>query len=126
LLVFGREPRSLQQLYAVGGRGFLQDALDIAGGQNVFGDVERESVQPSHETLIARAPEVVIELRASRMLGGSDNEDPQKAWSILPSIPAVRNRRVLVLKGDYLLAPGPRIALAVDAIAHALHPDAYN
>jgi ABC-type Fe3+-hydroxamate transport system substrate-binding protein len=44
LLVFGRQPGTLQQLYAVGGRGFLHDLLGIAGGANLFADVTRESV----------------------------------------------------------------------------------
>ena len=122
LLVFGRDPGTLQQVYAVGGSSFLHDTLDLAGGENVFADVARESVQPSHEMLITRAPEVVIELRASRMARSGGTEDLLKTWSLLPSIPAVRNRRVLALEGDYLLAPGPRIALIVDALARALHP----
>jgi iron complex transport system substrate-binding protein len=126
MLVFGRAPGTLQQLYAAGGRGFLHDVLDVAGGQNVFADMARESVQPSHEMLLTRAPEVVLELRASRMLPGDDGEDPIKAWSLLPSIPAVKSRRVLALQGDYLLAPGPRVALAAEAIARALHPAAFG
>ena len=39
LLVFGRQPQSLQQMYVSGGVGFLHDLLDIAGGANVFADV---------------------------------------------------------------------------------------
>ena len=39
LLVFGREPGSLRNIYASGGRGFLHDMLDAAGGVNVFADV---------------------------------------------------------------------------------------
>ena len=40
LLVFGRQPQSLQQMYVSGGVGFLHDMLDIAGGANVFADVD--------------------------------------------------------------------------------------
>ena len=63
LLVFDRQPKTLREIYVSGGVGFLHEMLEIAGGANVFADVKRESVQPSHETLIARAPEVIIELR---------------------------------------------------------------
>ena len=52
-------------------------------------------------------------------------EDVQKTWAALASIPAVRNRRVLVLRGDYLVVPGPRIAMAAEAIAGA-HPTRSN
>ncbi len=126
LLVFGRQPGTLQQLYAVGGRGFLHDLLGIAGGANLFADVNRESVQPSHEMLIARAPDVVVELQAGRMLSAGGPDEALKTWSALASVPAVRNRRVVVLRGDYLVAPGPRIAMAAEALARALHPDAYR
>ncbi len=40
--------------------------LEAAGGADVFADVKRESVQATSETLIARAPEVIIEIRARR------------------------------------------------------------
>ncbi|MBI4886756.1 MAG: ABC transporter substrate-binding protein, partial [Acidobacteria bacterium] len=62
LLVFGRQPQSLQQIYVSGGAGFLHEILEIAGGENVFADIEHESVQPSHETLITRAPDVILEV----------------------------------------------------------------
>ncbi len=126
LMVFGRQPGTLQQLYAVGGLGFLHEMLELAGGDNLFTNIKRESVQPSHETLIARAPEVVLQLQAGRMLRTGEAEDARKTWSALASIPAVRNRRVLALNGDYLVVPGPRIAAAVEAFARALHPDAFR
>ena len=55
-------------MYVSGGVGFLHDMLEIAGGVNVFADVERESVQPSVETMLARAPDVILEVRATGLL----------------------------------------------------------
>ena len=63
LLVFSREPKTLRNMYVSGGRGFLHDMLEIAGGEDVFNDIDRESVQVSTETILARAPEVILELR---------------------------------------------------------------
>jgi len=56
LLVFGREPGTLRQVYASGGGGFEHEVLEIAGGTNVFASTRRESVQPSIEMLLASAP----------------------------------------------------------------------
>jgi iron complex transport system substrate-binding protein len=126
LLVFGRQPKTLQQMYVSGGVGFLSELLDIAGGENAFGDMARESVQPSHELLLARAPEVIVELRATRLFAPGDEKQETAAWSALPSIPAVRNRRIHLLNGDYLVVPGPRVAAAAEAIARALHPGAFK
>jgi len=126
LLVFGRQPRSLQQIYVSGGVGFLHELLEIAGGTNVFADVQRESVQPSRETLLARAPDVILEIHASRPVTAADAPLERRVWSPLASIPAVRNGRLHFLNGDYLVIPGPRVALVAEALAGALHPAAFQ
>lgn len=125
LLVFERQPGTLRGIYASGGTGFLDEMLEIAGGRNVFADVDRESVQPSVETLLARSPEVILEVRASGLIArrGTVEREP---WSALRSVPAVQSGRVLLLTGDYLVVPGPRLAAATEAFARALHPGAFE
>ena len=122
LLVFERQPKTLREIYVSGGRGFLHEMLEIAGGQNVFADVDRESVQPSSETLISRAPDVILEVRAAGLLETREVAQEQGVWSALSSLPAVRNRRVHFMTGDYLVVPGPRLAQATEAFARAIHP----
>jgi iron complex transport system substrate-binding protein len=126
LLVFGREPQSLRQLYVSGGAGFLHEMLEIAGGTNVFADIARESVQPSSETLLARAPDVILELHGTRMIAGTDAVRERDVWSSLAAIPAVKNGRIHFLNGGHLTVPGPRVGLATDAIARTLHPEAFR
>jgi iron complex transport system substrate-binding protein len=127
LLVFERDPGTLRGIYVSGGRGFLHEMLEIAGGANVFADVDRESLQPSQETLIARAPEVILEVRATAPIAGDiANAAERRAWSGLGSVPAVRNGRIHFLAGDYLVVPGPRIGSATEAFARALHPEAFR
>ena len=121
LLVFERQPKTLREIYVSGGRGFLHEMLEIAGGQNVFADVDRESVQPSSETLISRAPDIVLEVRAAGLLETREVAQERGVWSALPSLPAVRNKRVHFLVGDYLVVPGPRLAQATEAFANAIH-----
>ena len=125
LLVFERQPGTLREVYVSGGVGFLHEMLDIAGGMNVFADVSRESVQPSTETLIALAPDVILEVRASGL--NEENASNQvDAWSTLSSVPAVKNRRVHLLTGDYIVVPGPRLGTATEAFARALHPETFK
>ena len=100
--------------------------LDAAGGRNVFADLARESVQPSHETLIARAPDVIVELQAEGMFQPSGIAADKAVWSALSSLPAVRNRQVHVLTGQYLVVPGPRFVQATETLARTLHPGAYK
>jgi iron complex transport system substrate-binding protein len=125
LLVFERQPGALRGIYVSGGVGFLHEMLTIAGGRNVFADVQRESVQPSLETLLARSPDVILEVRAMGLIDTSGLAE-RDTWSTLSSIPAVRNRRVHLVAGDYLVVPGPRLAMATEAFAHLLHPEAFK
>jgi iron complex transport system substrate-binding protein len=126
LLVIGRQPKTLREIYVSGGRGFLHEMLELAGGQNVFADVDSESAQPSQETLLARAPDIVIETHAEGMFKTSDVSAEKAVWSTLSSMPAVRNRRVHVLIGQYLVVPGPRFAQATETLARTIHPDAFK
>jgi iron complex transport system substrate-binding protein len=99
--------------------------LDVAGGANVFADVDRESVQPSHETLLARAPDVILEVKSGEMAPGGE-ADARKVWATLASIPAVRTGRIVFLAGDELLVPGSRVAQATERFARALHPESFR
>jgi iron complex transport system substrate-binding protein len=126
LLVFERDPTSLRSVYVSGGVGFLHDMLGIAGGVNVFADVQRESVQPSVETMLARAPEVILEVRATGLLSATDGDQAKRVWSALASIPAVQKGRIQILSGEHLVVPGPRVVQGTDAFARALHPDAFK
>jgi iron complex transport system substrate-binding protein len=125
MLVIGRQPGTLQGIYAAGGSGFLNEMLELAGGQNVFEDVQRESVQPSSETLLRRAPAVLLELRADVPAGNYPGGDLE-VWNVLGSIPAVRDRKVHAIVGDHVVVAGPRIAQGAEAIARVLHPAAFK
>jgi iron complex transport system substrate-binding protein len=122
LLVFGREPGALRNIYVSGGSGFLRDMLVAAGGQDVFEDVGRESVQATTETILIRAPEVIVEIRSQNIPVGAQLEEEIASWSRLASVPAVRNRRIYFLSGQQMTVPGPRVADGIERMARALHP----
>jgi iron complex transport system substrate-binding protein len=125
LLVFSRDPASLRNVYASGGYGFLHDMLDVAGGANVFADVKRQRVQASSEMLLARRPEVIIELRYGDSAATADIPNELLVWNALASVPAVRNHRIHALVGDEFVVPGPRVVEATRKLANALHPGAF-
>jgi len=126
LLVFERDPASLRSVYVSGGVGFLHDMLGIAGGVNVFADVARESVQPSIETMLARSPDVILEVRATGLLAAADVAQAKRVWGALASVPAVKQGRIDILTGEHLVVPGPRVVQGTEAFARALHPDAFK
>jgi iron complex transport system substrate-binding protein len=124
LLVFGREPGSLRNIDASGGDGFLHDMLEAAGGTDVLADVHRQSVMMSTEMVLTRRPDVIVELRYAR--GDAVSDADMRAWDALPSVPAVRNHKVFLLRGEEFVVPGPRVTVATERLSRTLHPDAWR
>jgi iron complex transport system substrate-binding protein len=124
LLVFGREPGTLRNIDASGGVGFLHDMLETAGGANALEDVKQQSVMLSTELVLARAPDVIIELRYAR--GDTTTPTDLRAWDALPAVPAVRNHKVFMLQGEEFVVPGPRVVVATERLARTLHPELFK
>ena len=121
LIVFGRESLSLRGIYASGGYGFVHDMVTAAGGDNVFADLKQQSVQATSELILARRPEVILELRADPL--APDVEAKERAvWNTLASVPAVRSGRVHIITDRRTVVPGPRVGEGVEVIARVLHP----
>ncbi len=89
LLVFGREPGALRNIYASGGKGFLHDMLELPPAASTCWPTSgAEAVQATIELLLTRAPDVILELRE----GPADSEPrgrPTRVaeWSRLASCP---------------------------------------
>ena len=122
-LIFERDAGSLRGMFASAGIGFLHDMLEVAGGADAFGDVQRQSLQLSVEALLARAPEVILELRPDEGWPADRLAREREVWKALGSVPAVRNNRVYILADQRVLVPGPRVVEGVALMYAALHPD---
>lgn len=120
LLVFGRDVDALRNVWVSGGVGFIHEVLEIAGGDNVMADVTREGLQINVEQILARKPDVILELRADARADAE--REALQTWRTLSALNAVRNRRVYFLSGSELVTPGPRIARAAERIARVLQP----
>ena len=125
-LIFGREPGTLRAIYASAGVGFMHDMLLAAGGDDAFGDVKRENLQVTVELLLARAPEVIIEVHPAEGWTPERLLKEQTVWNSLSSLPAVKSKRVHLLADDRLWAPGPRVAEGARRLAELLHPEAFR
>jgi ABC-type Fe3+-hydroxamate transport system substrate-binding protein len=78
----------------------------------------------STEMVLARAPDVIIELRYSAADISAGND--LGAWNVLASVPAVKNHRVYLLQGEEFVVPGPRVVAATERLARTLHPDIFK
>jgi ABC-type Fe3+-hydroxamate transport system substrate-binding protein len=120
ILLLGHSPDSGGSLFAVGPASFLGEMLEAAGGENVLGDVRVPYPKVSVEEVIARDPDVILEV-----VGPPADVDAQgralRLWSAYPSLRAVRTGAVRVVVDDTIVQPGPRVGEKIEVLAHALH-----
>jgi iron complex transport system substrate-binding protein len=114
-VVVGDEP-----LFTAGRGTFVDDLVRRAGGASISGDEATEWPQYSAETVIARAPEVIVVPLASHGV----SEGGESLPVALRETPAARDGRIVRIDGDLLMRPGPRLVDGLEALARALHPEA--
>ena len=115
LLVVGYRP-----LVAAGSKTFIGELLSLAGGENIAGAAQQSWPILSAETIVARAPEVIIEAGM-----GSEREAQRLRWQDLSSLPAVKEGRIYSYPSDKILRPGPRIGEALEELARLIHPECF-
>lgn len=100
---------------SAGSSSFINDVISSAGGTNIFADLEDAYPMISEESIIARAPDVIL----LPMNNGVSAEDVKNraGWS---SIPAVVNDRIYVIDDNLYSRPAPRIADVVTDLAELL------
>ena len=109
-------------IYTAGERSFLASLIETAGGEPVTGDALSTSIEL--EELVAVDPELI--------LLGDATYDPtitpetvaqRQGWETMT---AVDDGRVVVVSEDVVVTrPGPRIVDGLEALARAIHPDAF-
>ncbi len=112
-------------LWTAGPGSFVQDLIERAGGENIAANAEAAWVQLSAEAIIAADPEVIF--LADHPYG--ESAETVKARPGWEKISAVVNGRIVELtqeQGDIVSRAGPRVIDALELIARALHPDAFQ
>lgn len=123
LLVAGREPGELSNIFAVGSGTFLHDLVQIAGGRNVASDLASGYGVVNKETLLARGPEVVVELHGEGGDQAHTEKEVRELWQGLAPLPAVQQGRIYVIEATYAMIPGPRVVQLADRLADLFHGD---
>lgn len=108
-------------LFTVGPGSFVQDAIQIARGENVTADAQQAYPQYSVEKLLQDDPEYYLAGRSSgATVEGIKSRPPYS------SLQAVQENRVFVINDDLVNRPGPRIVDGVREIAETIHPDVFS
>jgi len=116
LVVAGQTP-----LIVAGSDNFVDDLIRVAGGVNVAADTGQPWPRLSLETVLSRAPEVIIDSALSHEEGADLG-----LWNRFPTLPAVRDGRVHAYQSFAALRGGPRLADAAEEFARLIHPERYG
>ncbi len=104
----------------IGGGSFIDSLLTIAGGINVFGDLDPAAPRVSLEAIIDRDPQRILVSVAREALDRRPDLALRHGWA---RIPAVAAGRISPLDRDIVSRLGPRVAEAAWSIAETLHED---
>jgi iron complex transport system substrate-binding protein len=104
-------------LITAGRNTFINDLVRLAGGKSISADETTRYPQFSRETVIARAPEVIV-------VPSSHGEDFVRAEDLrrdFATTPAIRSGRIVKVDSDLVDRPGPRIVEGLEQLARGLH-----
>lgn len=101
--------KNVQNVFIVSTATFYDDLIKSTGGVNAFPDSLPHYPNISREGIISIAPEIIIDLASP--MNSCACSTLVEDWYSLPMLPAVKNKRVFCISGDYATIPGPRILL---------------
>ncbi len=120
LLVVGRNPGTLEDIYVIGQNNYINELIEIAGGENVVTN-DRFSLKLTREAILTLDPDVIIEVNHEQP---DKEEEILEIWRGLPESRAVRNGEVYILPTTVVLHPSQTIAEGAGVLAGVLHPKA--
>ncbi len=115
----------VEPLRVAGRNTFVNELIELAGGENAIGSTIAQYPAISSEELLVCGAEAIIQ----SAMGAGDLASQQQAaevlWSRWSSLSAVKNNRIYVVQPNTTLRLGPRLSQGVELIAHYLHPEIF-
>ncbi|GAB4374125.1 MAG: ABC transporter substrate-binding protein [Calditrichia bacterium] len=126
LLVVGRDPGSLKNLYIAGKATYLSELIEYCGCRNAFAEIEMRYFSLNKESLMKRPIDWIFEFHPG--WGEEDDrlEREKAVWSSLGHLQAVKTGRIHIFTERYFLVPGPRIARMALQLARIIHPGQFQ
>ncbi|WP_399934979.1 ABC transporter substrate-binding protein [Streptomyces kanamyceticus] len=110
--------------FTAGGKSLGTEVIRLAGGKNVFADLDDVFGDVSWEQVVERKPEVI----AIYDYAGAGSVEQKKKFLLsqpaLEDVPAIKNKRFVVLPLTATLV-GVRSAYAVEDLARGIHPKSF-
>lgn len=117
LFVVGRNPGTLEDIYVIGQNNYINELIEIAGGENVVKN-DRFSIKLTREAILTLNPDVIVEVNHEQP---DKEEEILRIWKGLGESRAVRNGQVYILPTTVLLHPSQIIAEGAWVLAGVLH-----
>ncbi len=107
---------------------WVPELVEIAGGENLFGQAGLHSPWMTWEELFVRDPDVIAIMPCGFDIPRSLAElHPLTGRAEWKQLSAVRNGRVFATDGNqYFNRPGPRLVESAEILAELLHPEAFD
>jgi len=122
-----RRPRvffqiDISPIVSVGTPTLINELIEIAGGINL---AKGPTPYPrfSREQVLSLSPDVII---ITSMARGGRFEQVKSEWNRWPSVPAVRNHRIVMVDSNLFDRPSPRLAEALEILARLINPDLFE
>jgi iron complex transport system substrate-binding protein len=120
LWVVQREP-----LRVAGRDTFVNEMIELAGGENAIGPTMHKYPPIGAEQVIACRPDVIIEPAMDQEDLVSQRASALQYWSKFKNVPAVMNERIYVIAGDTVSRLGPRLYEGTETIARCVRPELF-
>ncbi len=124
LITLARDPTELEDVFTAGPGTYVDELIDIAGGENLYGRTDMAYPTVSMESVLTGRPDVIIELMPEVRLTEALKRQMLEQWQRVGPTPALADGRIFFI-GDELnnaLIPSPRYPDVIEAIARLLHP----
>lgn len=105
---------------------FINEMIELAGGENAIGPTIQKYPPIGSEQFIACNTDVIIEPTMGQENPELLEKNALQFWSKFENVPAVKNKRVYVVADDAISQLGPRVAEGVETIARCLRPELFE
>jgi ABC-type Fe3+-hydroxamate transport system substrate-binding protein len=124
LCVVDRVPGTIRDLYTATRGSYLDELIQIAGGESIAPEAEHGYGKITKEAVLTLNPEVIIDMVQGSK--GNFGEDPVAVWSELGEVRAVRERRIYSMSDPSVIHPSQFVGHTAQVFARALHPESFH
>ena len=125
LCIVDRVPGTLRGLYTATEGSFIDELIEIAGGDSIAPPAATGFGQINKEAVATLDPDIIIDM----VQGAKDGrlaEDAALVWRELSQLKAVREGRVHALRDASVIHPSQFVADAARKFAELIHPEAFK